>query len=65
MVSQSEGQSLAEAQLRKLDALIEMAQLKANDNVLEIGFGWGSMAMRAVQVCSLPCQQHQPVTSLK
>lgn len=44
------GDSLAKAQIRKLDALIAMAKLKAQDNVLEIGFGWGSLAIRAAQV---------------
>lgn len=43
------GDSLHQAQLNKLDALIAKADLKAGDNVLEIGCGWGSLALRAVQ----------------
>ena len=43
------GCSLEEAQIAKLDALIEQAGLTADHEVLEIGFGWGSLAMRAVQ----------------
>ena len=51
------GDSLMKAQLRKLDSLIEQAQLKESDNVLEIGFGWGSLAIRAVQVRD--CADHR------
>ncbi len=46
------GGSLKQAQLNKLDALIEKAGIKKSDHVLEIGCGWGSMAIHAVQVCS-------------
>jgi Mycolic acid cyclopropane synthetase len=45
----SPGGSLQDAQLAKLDALIEMAGITAGDHVLEIGCGWGSLAIRAVQ----------------
>lgn len=44
------GDSLEQAQLNKLDALIAMAGITKEDHVLEIGCGWGSMAVRAVQV---------------
>ncbi|ERT00831.1 hypothetical protein HMPREF1624_02064 [Sporothrix schenckii ATCC 58251] len=40
---------LEEAQMRKLDRFIDGARVKATDHVLEIGTGWGSLAMRAVQ----------------
>ena len=50
------GESLQHAQLNKLDALIEKAGIKKSDHVLEIGCGWGSMAIHAVQVCSQPRQ---------
>ena len=48
------GESLKHAQLNKLDALIDKAGIKKSDHVLEIGCGWGSMAIHAVQVCLLP-----------
>lgn len=35
--------------MRKLDYLLDLAKLKPSDHVLEVGFGWGSMAIRAVQ----------------
>ena len=38
------------AQLNKLDALIEKAGIRKSDHVLEVGCGWGSMAIHAVQV---------------
>eukprot|EP01023_Acetabularia_acetabulum_P058522 TRINITY_DN6925_c0_g2_i3.p1 TRINITY_DN6925_c0_g2~~TRINITY_DN6925_c0_g2_i3.p1 ORF type:complete len:1028 (-),score=184.63 TRINITY_DN6925_c0_g2_i3:1047-3677(-) len=43
------GMSLKDAQLKKIDALIELAGISSNDHVLEIGCGWGSFAIRAVQ----------------
>lgn len=44
-----EGDSLKEAQFKKLDALIEGAQITEDSHVLEVGCGWGSCAIRAVQ----------------
>mmetsp|Transcript_519 Transcript_519/g.1567 ORF Transcript_519/g.1567 Transcript_519/m.1567 type:complete len:846 (+) Transcript_519:245-2782(+) len=41
------GESLEQAQYNKLDAMIKQAGIQARDKVLEIGCGWGSMAMRA------------------
>ncbi len=43
------GDSLHQAQLNKLDAMIRTACITAGDHVLEIGCGWGSMAIRAAQ----------------
>ena len=40
---------LRAAQVRKLDALIKAAGVKKGDHVLEIGCGWGSLAIRAAQ----------------
>jgi cyclopropane-fatty-acyl-phospholipid synthase len=41
------GDSLADAQRRKLDAICDMAGIEAGDHVLEIGTGWGGMAVHA------------------
>jgi cyclopropane-fatty-acyl-phospholipid synthase len=41
------GRTLKDAQLAKLDAIIEKAQLQRGQRVLEIGCGWGSFAIRA------------------
>jgi cyclopropane-fatty-acyl-phospholipid synthase len=41
------GDSLAEAQLRKYRAIAELAQLEPQHHVLEIGTGWGGMAIHA------------------
>ncbi|CAB3403939.1 unnamed protein product [Caenorhabditis bovis] len=41
--------ALEQAQYRKIDRLIKQLDLKAHDRVLEIGCGWGSAAIRAVQ----------------
>ncbi|KAJ2328905.1 hypothetical protein GGH92_009782, partial [Coemansia sp. RSA 2673] len=43
------GDTLEAAQLRKLDILIDKAQLRSTDYVLDLGCGWGSLAMRAVE----------------
>jgi cyclopropane-fatty-acyl-phospholipid synthase len=46
----SEGtETLAEAQRAKIDRLIELADLRKGDHVLEIGCGWGGFAIRAAQ----------------
>lgn len=42
-------ESLEDAQMRKLDRFIDQAKIKETDHVLEIGTGWGSFAIRAVQ----------------
>ena len=42
-------ETLEEAQARKLQYFISEAKLKASDHVLEIGTGWGSFAIAAVQ----------------
>lgn len=48
--SRSRGdQSLLEAQLRKIDAVLDAAQVGPGSRVLEIGTGWGSLAVRAAQ----------------
>ncbi|GFR51020.1 hypothetical protein Agub_g13347 [Astrephomene gubernaculifera] len=41
--------SLQQAQLNKIDALVAKARIGREDHVLEIGCGWGGFAIRAVQ----------------
>lgn len=41
--------SLAEAQRNKLDRLCELAAIQPGDHVLEIGCGWGALAIHAAQ----------------
>ncbi|KAJ2557049.1 hypothetical protein EV175_001592, partial [Coemansia sp. RSA 1933] len=41
--------TLEAAQVRKLDMLIDKAHLCKDDYVLDLGCGWGSLAMRAVE----------------
>jgi cyclopropane-fatty-acyl-phospholipid synthase len=52
-----ESENLEEAQIRKLDRIIELANIKNGDNVLEIGCGWGSFAVRAAEKfgCRVTC----------
>jgi cyclopropane-fatty-acyl-phospholipid synthase len=42
-------ETLEEAQDRKLERFIRNAKIKKGDRVLEIGTGWGSMAIKAVK----------------
>ncbi len=44
------GDSLAEAQMRKVDGILDMAHVRADSHVLEIGTGWGALAIRAATV---------------
>jgi cyclopropane-fatty-acyl-phospholipid synthase len=44
-----ERESLEEAQARKLDAMLDYAQVRDGTRVLEIGSGWGSLAIRAAK----------------
>jgi len=40
---------MEDAQLRKIDALLDRLDLRAGDRLLEIGCGWGSLAERALE----------------
>jgi cyclopropane-fatty-acyl-phospholipid synthase len=40
---------LEEAQLRKIDGILDLADVQAGTRVLDIGSGWGSLAIRAAQ----------------
>jgi cyclopropane-fatty-acyl-phospholipid synthase len=42
-----EGDSLADAQRRKMDGVLDLARVRSGMRVLEIGSGWGAMAIRA------------------
>jgi cyclopropane-fatty-acyl-phospholipid synthase len=46
---QSSADTLETAQMNKLQAIIQKAQIQASDHVLEIGCGWGSFAIEAVK----------------
>lgn len=57
-------EDLESAQARKLDRIIELARIEPHHHVLEIGSGWGSLAMRAAltrrcRVTSLTVSQAQ------
>jgi cyclopropane-fatty-acyl-phospholipid synthase len=44
-----ENQSLYEAQLRKINSVLDLAAVTAGTRLLEIGTGWGSLAIAAAQ----------------
>jgi cyclopropane-fatty-acyl-phospholipid synthase len=44
-----EDSSLNQAQLTKIQAIIDRAEIKSSDHVLEIGSGWGGFAIEAVR----------------
>ena len=44
-----EGERLEQAQLRKIDLLLDRLNLTDGDHLLEIGCGWGSLASRAME----------------
>lgn len=41
--------SLEKAQLQKIDRMLNLAGVKAGDSILEIGTGWGALALRAAE----------------
>jgi cyclopropane-fatty-acyl-phospholipid synthase len=43
------GDSLEQAQINKMDRLCQQLELKASDHVIEIGTGWGAMAIYMVE----------------
>ena len=54
------GDSLADAQRRKYDAMCDLAGVGEGDHVLEIGTGWGGMAMHAAATrgCRVTVDHH-------
>lgn len=42
-----ESDSLEQAQLNKIDRMLDLAGVQAGDSILEIGTGWGALALRA------------------
>jgi cyclopropane-fatty-acyl-phospholipid synthase len=66
----STGESLEDAQMRKLRRFIDGARIKPSDHVLEIGTGWGSFAIEAVKqtgcrVTSITLSKEQKVLAEK
>ncbi|MFJ4374678.1 class I SAM-dependent methyltransferase [Pseudomonas japonica] len=47
----SAGQSLEQAQLHKLDEICRKLELRPDEHLLEIGTGWGSLAIHAATRC--------------
>jgi len=43
------GDSFEQAQLRKIDGVLDLARVGAGTRLIEIGCGWGSLAIRAAQ----------------
>jgi len=50
-IFESENEALADAQLRKTDRILEKACLSKHHHLLEIGTGWGALAIRAASLC--------------
>jgi cyclopropane-fatty-acyl-phospholipid synthase len=48
-------ETLAEAQLKKLDHILTKVQAKPNDRLLDIGCGWGALVIRAAQQFGCRC----------
>ena len=45
----SQSESLEQAQFNKMDRMLDLAGVQAGSSILEIGTGWGALAMRAAQ----------------
>lgn len=46
---ESANEALETAQIRKMDRMLDLAGVSAGDSVLEIGSGWGGLALRAAK----------------
>ncbi|MFN2517900.1 MAG: class I SAM-dependent methyltransferase [Jatrophihabitantaceae bacterium] len=61
--SSGAGQDLADAQRRKIDRLLDAVDIRAGSRLLEIGTGWGELAIRAAgrgaQVTSITISTEQ------
>ena len=59
----SDDESLADAQRRKIDRLLDVVDVRPESTLLEIGTGWGELAMRAAergaQVTTLTLSEEQ------
>ena len=42
-------QSLEAAQMGKIDRMLDLAEIPTGGSILEIGTGWGALALRAAQ----------------
>ncbi len=49
-IFENENENLADAQLHKIDTILEKACLSKNHHLLEIGTGWGTLAIRAAKL---------------
>ncbi|MFC1780648.1 DUF1365 family protein [Planctomycetota bacterium] len=49
-IFETENETLADAQLRKIDRILEKACLSEHHHLLEIGTGWGTLAIRAASL---------------
>ena len=47
------GDTLEQAQRRKYQAMCDLIDLRSGDHLLEIGTGWGGMAMHAASTSGL------------
>ncbi|KAF8655178.1 hypothetical protein HU200_061319 [Digitaria exilis] len=54
-IFKAEDESLESAQLRKLDSLISKAKVESWHHVLDIGSGWGTLAIRLVKKTGCKC----------
>lgn len=61
--SDAPGETMEDAQIRKMDALLDAAGIADGDAVLEVGCGWGGLALRAA--ARWPCVTWTGVTLSK
>jgi cyclopropane-fatty-acyl-phospholipid synthase len=66
----NEEESLKKAQLQKIDHILKKLDLKAGERLLDIGCGWGSLALRAaekydVEVMGITLSKEQEIEAKK
>ena len=48
-------QSLEDAQINKIEHILQLADVQPHHRILEIGSGWGALAVHAAKTIGCPC----------
>ncbi len=58
-------ETLAEAQMKKIDHILAKVRLRPGDTLLDIGCGWGALVMRVPRASSVPNAWASPCRKIR